>query len=134
MKKTVTPKKIKFMTVEVPKEPAPTSIETILGALKSLEVSIGWSIITNILNDNIKFLEQAIINKIDPVTQETLSDSEIEILRIKRNLNIDLRDTPKNYSKVIQDTSEVPENYDPYYTSHDEMMKDLHPVREERGK
>jgi len=41
MKKTTTPKKIKFMTVEVPKEPVPTSIETILGALKSLEVSIG---------------------------------------------------------------------------------------------
>lgn len=134
MKKKTVSKKINVMTVEVPKEPIPTSVDSIIGSLKSLEVSPGWAIIVNILNENIKYLEQCIISKFDTLTQLELSDSEIEILRIKRNLNIDLRDTPKNYTKVIQDTGEIPEDYDPYYKTNDEILKDLNTVRDDKGK
>ena len=73
--------------------------------------------------DNIKYLETAILEKIDPATKLALSDSEVEILRTKRNLNIDLRDTPANYSKVVRDSGEVPVEYDPYFKTIAEVEK-----------
>ena len=75
---------------------APSQLDDIISALKSLQASRGWAIVVDILNDNIKYLEKAILDKIDPVTQRHISDTEDETLRIKRNLNIEVRDTPRS--------------------------------------
>jgi len=111
------------MTVPLPKEDIVATVEDEVSALKSLQASRGWAILVKILNENIKYLETAILEKIDPGTKVILSDDEIEILRTKRGLNIELRDTPANYTKVIRDQGEIPENYDPYFKTAAEIKK-----------
>ena len=124
------------MTVEVPKKEAPAldAVEDIIASLASMQASTGWAIMVKVLNDNIKYLEIAILEKIDPTTKMNLTDAEVEILRTKRSLNIDLRDTPANYSKVIKDTGEVPVEYDPYFKTMAEIKKAKEaPVGDDRG-
>ena len=111
------------MTVQLPKVEAPSAIENVVGALASLQASTGWALIVKILNENIAYLEQAIINKIDPLSKEPLTDKEVEEARLKRSLTIDLRETPTNYSKQVKDTGEVPEEFDPYFKTNDEIRK-----------
>lgn len=125
------------MTVEIPKQEAPAmdAVENIVASLASLQASTGWAIVVKILNDNIKYLETAILEKIDPVTKLALTDAEVEILRTRRSLNIDLRDTPANYSKVVKDTGEVPVEYDPYFKTMEEIKKAKEmPGGDDRGK
>jgi len=124
MKKKIakTKKKLKIIVAQVPK-PEATAVGNVLGALTSLEASEGWAIVVKILNDNISYLEKAIIDKIDPDTKEPLTNEEVEVLRVKRSLNIDLRETPKNYAKVVNDTGQVPEEFDPYFKTNDEIIK-----------
>lgn len=111
------------MVAEVPK-PKITGVENVLGILASLQASAGWALIVKILNDNIAYLEKGIIDKIDPITKIELSEADIELFRIKRSLNMDLRDTPQNYSNEIVRSGEVPEEFDPYYQSNDDIIKD----------
>ncbi len=111
------------MTVPMPEQKAPDAVESIVGALMSLQTSQGWAIIVKILNDNIAYLEKAILDKIDPATKEVLSDKDVEELRVKRGLNIELRDTPQNYTKVVKDNGTVPEEYDPYFKTKADIIK-----------
>lgn len=97
--------------------------EIIVGALASLEASQGWAIIVGIINDNITYLDRCILEKIDPLTKEPFTDAEVDILRTKRSLNIDLKETPSNYSKVVLNVGAEPENYDPYFKTNDEIKK-----------
>lgn len=116
-------KTTKVMTVEIPKQEAPAvdAIENIIASLASMQATTGWAIMVKILNDNIKFLETAILEKVDPITKTPLTDAQVEELRIKRGLNIELRDTPQNYSKVVKDTGETPVEYDPYFKTQKEI-------------
>lgn len=113
----------KVMTVEIPKTETPISVENVKSALDSLVVSSGWQIIRKILDDNINYLETAILEKIDPKTKVSISDDEVEKLRYKRNLNIEVRDTPKNYKKHLDDTGIVPKEFDPYFKTKDEIQR-----------
>jgi predicted phage-related endonuclease len=112
------------MTVEVPKPKPPIGIDSIKAALDSLEVSTGWQIIRRILDDNIKYLETAILEKIDPITKTSLTDEEVEKLRYKRSLNIEIKDTPKNYRQVLDDTGKAPKDFDPYFHTKKEIDQD----------
>ena len=112
------------MTVPIPKPEAPSAADTVIGALASLVASQGWAIVVKILNDNIAYLEKAILDQVDPITKEPLTDAEADKLRTKRDLNTEVRDTPQNYSKVVKDTGEVPEDFDPYYKTKKEIDKD----------
>ena len=124
----------KVMTVEVPKVTLPKEDAEIVKALDSLQASRGWAIVTKILIDNIAYLEAAILSKIDPLTRGLLTDDEVEILRTKRRLNMELRDTPKNYATIIKDTGEIPDDYDPYYKTNDEILKDKRrPPQDDKG-
>jgi len=109
-------KKIKkTMIIEIPKAEAPEGRNNEVAALLSMQASAGWAILLNILEENIKYLEKAILDKVDPLTQAPIDDKEIENLRVKRGLNIELRDTPKNYIKKLQpDEAKEGENFDPY--------------------
>lgn len=124
------------MTVEIPKQEAPEigNTENVIASLASMQASTGWAIMVKILNDNIKFLESAILEKIDPHTKVRLTDEEVEILRIKRSLNIDLRDTPQNYSRIIKEVGAEPIDYDPYFKTNDEIKKAKQsPPADDRG-
>ena len=117
-------KKNKVITVSIPKPEVSTGIDGIVAALNVLVMSEGWQIIRRILDENIKYLEQAILEKQDPLTKASLTDAEVESLRDKRNLNIELKRTPENYSKVVRDEGKEPENYDPFYKTAKEMRRD----------
>jgi len=116
-------KKVKVMTVPVEKPEAPTGIGDVVAALNALTISRGWQIITRVLDENIKYLEQAILEKQDPLTKITLTDEEVEGLRYKRGLNIEVKNTPNKYIKVVEDTGVIPEDFDPFYKTAKEMRK-----------
>jgi hypothetical protein len=126
-KKTKTKEKV--MTVQFPKPPAPRSTSGIINSLISLQTTEGWQVITGILNDNIKFLEQAILESRDPLTKEMLTAEQVDLLRVKRSLNIDLRDTPQNYIKVLEKTDEVDEEYDPYFKTNEDIKRSERPLK-----
>ncbi len=111
------------MTVEIPKQPAPTLVENVKTALDALTASPGWQIVRKILDDNIKYLESAILEKVDPKTKMPISDAEVEELRFKRNLNIEVRDIPQTYKKHLDDTGVVPKEFDPYFKTREEIKK-----------
>jgi len=121
MNKTKRTKKI--MTVPIPRPEAASDPKDIIGALKSLQASRGWAVILGILDDNIAYLEKAILDKIDPRTKLPLSETEIEDARTKRSLNIELRDIPKEYTKVVKENGGVPPEYDPYFKTNDEIIR-----------
>ena len=116
-------KKPKVMTVEVEPVAVSGSPEARVSALKSLVASSGWAILVGIMNDNINYLESAILDKVNPETGEDITDEQVEFLRIKRGLNIELRDTPKNYSKeIMADLSgdgEDDDDGDPFWKADD---------------
>lgn len=109
------------MTVPMPKPVAPSAGEQAVAALMSMQASEGWAIVVKILDDNIKYLEACILDRVDPITKEALGDKEIADARVKRGLNIELRDTPKNYIATIEEEGEVPENFDPYFKTKEEI-------------
>lgn len=129
-------KKIKkeVMIAPVPKAEAPTGVQAEVASLKVLEVSEGWLVVRHILDENIKYLELAILDKIDPITKQVLTDEEVEKLRDKRNLNVELRDLPGKYSKVLEDTGEIPKNFDPYYSVEELIKARKGIIKDDKGK
>lgn len=117
-------RRIKIMTVPTPEPEVPKEVENVLASLLALQASNGWAIIVKILNDNIAMLEKAILEKVNPLTKTLLSDAEVEKFRERRELNIELRDMPVNYSKVLTDTEELPQNFDPYYKENSDIIKE----------
>lgn len=116
-----TAKKKEVVSPNLKQELPPVGAEAVIIALKSLMASSGWAEIKRILNENIKYIEACILDRRDPLTRDDIQEADIEILRLKRSLNIDLRDTPENYLKLLEEEGEVPENYDPYFKTVDEI-------------
>jgi len=129
-----TAKQKEVIIAPVPKASVPVSPANIVAALTALEASEGWLIIRKVLDENIAYLEKAILDKVDPKTKELLNDEEVEMARIKRGLNIEVRDTPQNYANFVSQGGEEStgeRDFDPYWKSADEMRK---AEREARGK
>lgn len=116
-------KKGSVYIAELPKTQIPTDIAHIKASLLAMQVSEGWQIMLKIFADNIKYLETSILEKIDPVTKIILTDDDIEKLRNKRNLMIEVRDTPENYVKTLEKDDKEMKNYDPYFQTKEEMDK-----------
>jgi hypothetical protein len=114
-------RRMNVMTVPMPKAQVPNNGESVIAALAALQASTGWAIVKKILDDNIVYLERAIIEKTDPLTKEALTDKEVEEARYKRNITIELRDTPANYLKQVSETGIEPENFDPYFKTKQEI-------------
>lgn len=107
------------ITVPIPKTEISNEANSQIGALNSLVASAGWAMIVRILNENIAYLERAILEKKDPASGIELTDEEVEKLRYKRGLNMELKDTPQKYGRTLLEMGEVPENFDPYWSKED---------------
>ncbi len=114
----------KFVTTEIPRPEIPEEPEEIISCLKSLKATRGWGILEKIFEDNIKYVETAILEEKDPISSEKLTEKEVNIARIKRSLNIDVLNTIDNYIKAIRENNSEPKNYDPYYNSMEEVEED----------
>lgn len=137
MKKQPTKKKkeVKVMTVPMPKpNNKPSAVADIIGAMASLQASQGWAIIVKILDDNIAYLDKSIIEKADPATHATLSDEEVDVLRMKRSLNVDVRDTPANYTEVVKAEDTAPEEFDPYFKTNKQIIDSKKRVNTDDGR
>lgn len=121
MKKKIAKKVLK--TVELPNVGIPTDTEEIISALTLLQINPGWQIVVQVLNDNIKILEQQILDKIDLITHKELTDIQVEELRLKRSLNIEVRDTPENYIKQlsVERLEKKEEEFDPYFKTNQDI-------------
>lgn len=117
-------------TVQLEKQEAPRKPAEIISALESLKATRGWGLIEKIFTENIQYVERAILDKKDPDTKMELSDEEIEVLRIKRSLNIDVLNTIDNYIKAVTINNIEPKNYDPYYDTMDEINEIEKELRE----
>lgn len=100
---------------QTPETPKRLSDAEQVAALQVLQTSIGWNMVVDVLKDNQKFLEHAILDRIDPQTKKKMTEEEVDEARRKRALMIELMDTPAKLIKFIQET-ERPEavNFDPY--------------------
>lgn len=115
-------KKKIVMVAQVPKTEAPTEPDGQILALQALQVSPGWQIVRKVLSDNIMFLEDGILNRRDPKTMEAITDEQVQQFRVRRNILVELRDTPEHYIKMLT-SPEVPadDDNDPYFRSFKEM-------------
>lgn len=95
----------------------------IIAALDTLVVSEGWRIILRVLKGNVAYLEEAIITKREPGATEDLTDEEVDRLRYKRELNLDVMNTPESYRAELERKNAPVENFDPYHDNIEEAEK-----------
>jgi len=77
----------------------------------------GWLLMKQILEGNMAVLEEAIITKVDPLSNEKLSNEEVDDARMKRGYLKELVEKPDALIAMFkkQGGMEVP-TYDPYAT------------------
>lgn len=86
----------------------------IVAALTNLEFDHGWQLLKKIFESNIAILEGSILRKIDPETNEKLSEDECDRQRDKLAYLEELVNKPQEIIKrLTQHSPEMPE-YDPY--------------------
>lgn len=106
------------------KAKAPVDSGRIVLALQALVATEGWAVIVRVCQGNIEHLEKAIIDKRDPETKAVLSEVEVDLLRAKRDYLVELRDTPANFSKKLQSEAVTPEEFDPYYKTAEDVIRE----------
>ena len=109
----------KIMIAPIPQTELPVGKDGEIAALEALQVSGGWQIILRILKENIKAVEQSILD------EETLN-GELLGLRFKRKIYQQMIDTPKIYIGLWETIEEPEEEHDPYYKNVKDMKKDVH--------
>lgn len=116
--------KIDVKSVDTPATPTKSSLAEQISALTSLQASVGWAMIVQVLQTNKAYLERMILDRIDPESEEELSESEVDKVRYKRELTIDLLETPMNLIRYIEEMSEGDQlvDYDPYQKA-EELIK-----------
>ena len=83
--------------------------------------SKGWQIVVNNFKANIKYLEDLILDKVDPTGIE-VEEMDIDRLRDKREFMRDLVKTPETFIAQLQQSPEnTAEDLDPYHDNAVEM-------------
>ena len=95
--------------------------------IKTLEGGIAtefWALMVKIMQENIDFLGKQILSK-ESLEQgsegDPLTDAEVDILRNKRNAQIDLMNCPTSMLEQLRAEDMPVENLDPYFDN----VKDL---------
>jgi len=86
----------------------------ILAAIQTLQANAGWHFLTQVFQENIKFLERQIITKIDPETGKELTDAQIDLLRFKHAYLTELLNKPEQFIKQLSRTDQAENDLDPY--------------------
>lgn len=86
----------------------------ILMALESLKQNIGWMFLTQVLEENIRVMEENILNKYDE-NGAIISEDELDKLRNKRSFYKELLEKPDFYMKKLKTPNVVENSLDPYY-------------------
>lgn len=111
------------MTVPMPKpKREELTSETMIVQLETLMFSEGWQIVRRVTDENIRVIEVQILEKRDGATD--LNDEEVDRLRDKRGFLKDLAEFPEKFIKMLQKKTISPEEYDPYYSDAQELIKD----------
>lgn len=110
-------KPVRFMTVELPPEPMPESNEAIVAALTALQLTPGWQYVRKVFETNIDYLTRAILTKTDPASGKSLTDAEIDEIRFKREVTIEVAATPTRIIKDLAPSPEYVDARDPYLTA-----------------
>ena len=82
----------------------------------------GWSVLKEINENNIEFLDAQIIKKMDP-DGKPLTETQCDELRIKRDYLEELINTPMKFVEKLKQDGQIPENFDPYFSSVGEMKE-----------
>lgn len=113
------------------KHKEPMSNETIILYLQDMMKSAGWKIVEQIFKDNIILIEKQILEKMNAETGESISEKEVDKLRIKREYFLQIIDTPKGYIEMLENPESTPEEFDPFFKT----IKDIEKARQnERDK
>lgn len=86
----------------------------ILAAIQTLQANAGWHFLTQVFQENIKFLERQIITKVDPETGKELADAQIDLLRFKHAYLTELLNKPEQFIKQLSRTDQAENDLDPY--------------------
>lgn len=120
MKKQKKDKKIEQIIVEVPKTPAfdlsftRTEENTkIIVALENLKHNSGWQFLTQVFEENLKYLGKQIISKIGEDNHE-LTEIEVDLIRSKYKYLKEILDKPDYFLKKLRVEDTITENLDPY--------------------
>lgn len=85
----------------------------IITALESLKSNSGWQFLTQIFEENLKYLSNQIIEKIDG-DGKPLTDSEVDIIRYKYGYLKELLNKPDEFLEKLTRTETEQEDLDPY--------------------
>jgi hypothetical protein len=113
----------KIMTVPLPKPKAEDmTAETMIIQLQALMLSDGWQIVRKVTNENIRVLEEQILEKRDGKVE--LTEEQVDRLRDKRGFLKDLAEFPERFISILQQKAVKPEEYDPYYSDAKELINE----------
>lgn len=105
------------------KAPAGDDTARIVLALQAMAVTEGWAIVVQTCERNIEYLEQSILSKCEPTTEEILSDADVDLLRAKRDFLLELKELPQRFMEKLSESPEPPQNFDPYYKTADDIIR-----------
>lgn len=98
--------------------------ERVVAAMDALQVSEGWQMIVQNFDANIKYIENLILEKTDQ-EGNLLEEDQVDNLRNKREIMLDLIKTPQNFISMAKTQGVAAiEDLDPYYNDAKEMASD----------
>lgn len=117
--KAVEKEPVKQLDLHKPFDLTDVSDETLQSYVSYLEQMLihpGWKLMTQVLEGNLQVLERQIISKRQILTNNVLSDQEVDSLRDQHEILTELMEKPQeliNRYKKDKDIIQSP-NYDPY--------------------
>lgn len=91
--------------------------QELIGYLMVLKHTAGWQILKQIIEGNMAVLEQAIIKKVDPETNEKLTEVQADECRFKHSYLSELVEKPDRLIALFRKQNVVrTPTYDPYAT------------------
>ena len=85
----------------------------IISALQGLKVNEGWQFLSELMNKNLEWLAERILNKTGDQGEE-LSDAEIDKCRLRYKYVKELLDKPDFFIEKLSKEDEVIPDLDPY--------------------
>lgn len=108
--------------VKKPKETTEEKAMRMAQDLASLVYHPGWAVLKEINENNIDFLDQQIIKKMDQ-NGKPLTEMQCDELRVKRDYLEELLETPLNFINKLKKDGQIADDFDPYFKTMSEMKR-----------